>query len=261
MGSMKKIRNGGGAPLLDRCSKGFESIVKCRNYFRDYSGAGGESVVEKIIPALSIKVNKAFTLAEVLITLGIIGVVAAMTIPTLISNYKAKVYGTRLKEFYSIMSQAVMLSEIENGPKSTWKKHSLDENYDEDGNLDYSASYSYNYEFFVTYIAPFIKYTSETIRDNSIFYLTNGTKIYMWNGSCVDMIVDVNGDDSPNKRGYDSFDFQLCLNAKYNIGPGSSCDNYTREECIQKCKENTNYCTSLLKMDNWQFKDDYPYKI
>ena len=32
----------------------------------------------------------AFTLAEVLITLGIIGVVAAMTIPTLITSYKEK---------------------------------------------------------------------------------------------------------------------------------------------------------------------------
>ena len=37
-----------------------------------------------------------FTLAEVLITLGIIGVVAAMTIPTLIHNYKAKEMRTRL---------------------------------------------------------------------------------------------------------------------------------------------------------------------
>ena len=32
----------------------------------------------------------AFTLAEVLITLGIVGVVAAMTIPTLMHNYRAK---------------------------------------------------------------------------------------------------------------------------------------------------------------------------
>ena len=33
----------------------------------------------------------AFTLAEVLITLGIIGVVAALTLPALISNYKKQV--------------------------------------------------------------------------------------------------------------------------------------------------------------------------
>ncbi len=35
--------------------------------------------------------KKAFTLAEVLITLGIIGVVAALTLPSLITNYKVKV--------------------------------------------------------------------------------------------------------------------------------------------------------------------------
>lgn len=38
----------------------------------------------------------AFTLAEVLITLGIIGIVAAMTIPTLINNYQKKITVTRL---------------------------------------------------------------------------------------------------------------------------------------------------------------------
>ena len=42
--------------------------------------------------------NNGFTLAEVLITLGIIGVVVAMTIPTLISKYKHKEYETRFKK-------------------------------------------------------------------------------------------------------------------------------------------------------------------
>jgi len=37
------------------------------------------------------KIKPAFTLAEVLITLGVIGIVAAMTLPTLIANYKNKV--------------------------------------------------------------------------------------------------------------------------------------------------------------------------
>ena len=34
--------------------------------------------------------KKGFTLAEVLITLGIIGVVAALTLPSLITNYRKK---------------------------------------------------------------------------------------------------------------------------------------------------------------------------
>lgn len=48
-----------------------------------------------------------FTLAEVLITLGIIGVVAAITIPTLISSYKKNVYITQLKKTYSQLTQAL----------------------------------------------------------------------------------------------------------------------------------------------------------
>ena len=45
----------------------------------------------------------AFTLAEVLITLGIIGIVAAMTLPTLISDYSHKELETRFKKSYSIL--------------------------------------------------------------------------------------------------------------------------------------------------------------
>lgn len=54
-----------------------------------------------------IKVKLAFTLAEVLITLGIIGVVAAMTIPTLMSKYQEKVYKTQYKEIFSELNQVM----------------------------------------------------------------------------------------------------------------------------------------------------------
>ncbi len=50
----------------------------------------------------------AFTLAEVLITLGIIGVVAAMTIPTLIANYKQKTLDNQFKKTYSMISQVLL---------------------------------------------------------------------------------------------------------------------------------------------------------
>lgn len=51
--------------------------------------------------------NSAFTLAEVLITLGIIGIVAAVTMPTLITNHREKVTVTRLTQTYSLLSQAL----------------------------------------------------------------------------------------------------------------------------------------------------------
>ena len=62
----------------------------------------------------------AFTLAEVLITLGIIGVVAAMTMPSLVQNYKNKQTVAQLKKIYSVLSQATVMAESENGPISDW---------------------------------------------------------------------------------------------------------------------------------------------
>lgn len=46
-----------------------------------------------------------FTLAEILITLGIIGVVAAMTIPVLLTNYKANRLRTQFLKTYSVVQQ------------------------------------------------------------------------------------------------------------------------------------------------------------
>ena len=53
----------------------------------------------------------AFTLAEVLITLGIIGVVAAMTIPTLVSKTTANRYRAQYKKTVATLSQAARLSQ------------------------------------------------------------------------------------------------------------------------------------------------------
>ena len=50
----------------------------------------------------------AFTLAEVLVTLGIIGVVSAMTVPTLMQNYQRQSYVTQLHKTYNEVSQALL---------------------------------------------------------------------------------------------------------------------------------------------------------
>ncbi len=54
--------------------------------------------------------NNAFTLAEVLITLGIIGVVAAMTIPTLMTNINGAKYRNQFKKSLSTLNQAVRMN-------------------------------------------------------------------------------------------------------------------------------------------------------
>ena len=57
----------------------------------------------------------AFTLAEVLITLGIIGIVAAMTIPTLFQSYKKKMVETKLVKVSSLINQAINAETWEGG--------------------------------------------------------------------------------------------------------------------------------------------------
>lgn len=61
------------------------------------------------------KKYKAFTLAEVLITLGIIGVVAAMTIPTLMQNIQDRQFKEAAKAAYSKASQALEKLITDNG--------------------------------------------------------------------------------------------------------------------------------------------------
>lgn len=61
-----------------------------------------------------------FTLAEVLITLGIIGVVAAMTMPALISNHNKKEVETRLQRVDSILNSVVKLAENDYGEPQYW---------------------------------------------------------------------------------------------------------------------------------------------
>ena len=59
--------------------------------------------------------KKGFTLAEVLITLGIIGIVAAITIPNLVSNYKKSVTENKLKAQVALISSAIQMAESKHG--------------------------------------------------------------------------------------------------------------------------------------------------
>ena len=57
------------------------------------------------------QIKNAFTLAEVLITLGVIGIAAAMTLPALIGKWKEKELATRARKAYSIIEQAIQLAQ------------------------------------------------------------------------------------------------------------------------------------------------------
>ena len=62
---------------------------------------------EFISGSVSETLKCAFTLAEVLITLAIIGIVAALTIPTLVTNYQNHLNVVRLKKFYTTFQEAL----------------------------------------------------------------------------------------------------------------------------------------------------------
>ncbi|MBP3924716.1 type II secretion system protein, partial [bacterium] len=224
--------------------------------------------------------NVAFTLAEVLITLGIIGVVAAMTLPALVQHYRKVEYSARLKKFYSSMNQAILLSEVNNGSPSDWNKVYTIK--DDDGNYDTNANGEHTYNFFMKYLAPYIKYTKieqgkiETDEDgntkgsSTTVYFADGSTAWLFNGDCIDFNFDVNGKSKPNQSGRDIFVFPLCSNpgfASYHCGSSNRVfcsyhgETTTRTNILNACKANAGWCSGLLMHDGWEFKEDYPYKL
>lgn len=85
----------------------------------------------------------AFTLAEVLIVLSIIGIIADMTIPTLVANVQKETTVTMLKKAYSEISQAMKMAEAENGMMDGW---TIDD-----------TSLTTNQNFTDTYFYPYVK--------------------------------------------------------------------------------------------------------
>ena len=75
-----------------------------------------------------------FTLAEVLITLAVIGVVAAMTIPTMVANYQKQQYVTQLKKAYTELSQALQQMMVDEGVEKVSATDVLTQQDSEDEN-------------------------------------------------------------------------------------------------------------------------------
>ena len=101
-----------------------------------------------------IKKPAAFTLAEVLITLAIIGVVAALTIPTVITNYQKKMYVTQLKKSYNNLTNAFRTIMANDGvtklsDTTLWSKMPSD--YFSSGDILQPINADFKNEFFKTF--------------------------------------------------------------------------------------------------------------
>ena len=167
----------------------------------------------------------AFTLAEVLITLGIIGVVAAMTMPSLIQNYQEKATVTKLKKCYSLVSQAYVSILNDEGGSDTLQAGDDLEMMEKFGKyLKYQKTCGRNKGCFpnVTYKSVtgngYNKWEDDTT-DRSRAVLTDGTLIMfnksaMWGGNegnylYAQIYVDINGFKGPNQLGRDFFYFYI----------------------------------------------------
>ncbi len=107
----------------------------------------------------------AFTLAEVLITLGIIGVVAALTLPTLIQNYQKQVVITRLKYAYNVLSNVLKRAEADYGNITEWGLESS-------GDADYSTidAVKLRENFVRQYMLPYISDAKFTTNNPLSYY-------------------------------------------------------------------------------------------
>ncbi len=206
---------------------------------------------------------KGFTLAEVLITLGIIGVVAAMTLPSLIQKHQERVTVNKVKKFYSVMSQAQLMAIKDHGYLDEWDVS--------DGYTKESA------EKFMSYFKPYLKIakdcgtSSGCLQNGTIKFLNGNNHVnydssnryyklilndgtYMWlrsatgaycatssnniNDTCGALWIDINGKNPPNTVGRDIFHFYFTKNSlltgqtddcKLNAA-GWSCSKYILEQ-------------------------------
>ena len=200
----------------------------------------------------------AFTLAEVLITLVIIGVVAALTIPNVIYNSKKHEYSARLKKFYSTMKQ------VQQRAKADGKEW---------GDFLNSNNHNTGIEiidsFAKEYLLPYISY-AKTVKNSYQYYVyfSDGSYFELGKGqNCFQFYYDVNGNKKPNKKGSDIQAFEYCSSSYYGplkltFGPYHCTNNInTRNSALSECNTARECCCGLLWFDSWEFKDDYPYRL
>ena len=216
------------------------------------------------------KLLTGFTLAEVLITIGIIAIVAAMTLPSMVQKYQEKVIINRLKKVYSTLSQLHILVSENDGTPAEWGYV-----YREDGKLDRSGTIQ---NVFGKYLKK-LQICKESGCIDQQYKLLNGTEdgnstyrvgrspLILEDGTllranmddgdgpaysydctvrrgntkalqnvCFEIMVDVNAMQNPNTYGRDVFVFYW---TKYGIVPAGSADDQSHLK-FETCSPNNN---------------------
>ena len=210
----------------------------------------------------------AFTLAEVLVTLGIIGVVSAMTVPTLMQNHQRKVYVTQLHKIYNQLQQAALqytndrnaLNLTEAGINS------------EDAAANFVKTYFNVIQDCGTDQTPCFPSTGEykklsgatitTWYPKRHFVLADGTSLGTYyslsNGAIVEFWVDTNGTKGPNIVGRDFFVMYMYNNGGLDDSAASIPMSKEQREtsftnfCMSDSGSNYHGCFGKLLNDNWE---------
>ncbi len=218
--------------------------------------------------------RKGFTLAEVLITLGIIGIVAALTIPTLIGNYQKKEVPVRLQKMYNTLWGAISQAELENGQSEFWTFKDDTEAKD----------------FYDTQIKNKMKCVKTTSQD---CYLEDGSMIRLRDIRSYGLLeivfypfankkaLSYNYIKGEHKRYYFQYNVWLVPNPSINwkltkpktevTHMAAIANNLTREQLLngpgpgnapeEYCKGTGGAasCFQLIKRDGWTIAKDYPW--
>ena len=230
------------------------------------------------------KVKFAFTLAEVLITLGIIGVVAALTIPGLINHYKAQRLRTQFLESYSIVQQVFKQMEADDVsldpttyPTGQFYKTFMKylKGATDCNRKKFLPCYYFDSDDRDENFAPYKSLDGKTNVlgqnfDDGQIALNNGMLIMFENyasdvtggdSNRLWVSVDINGyNNKPNRWGYDLFTFQFLDGELRTMGStGTAFTNmnaYCNPEttnpangiaCASKAKTDTDYFKILVK--------------
>lgn len=227
--------------------------------------------------------KNAFTLAEVLITLGIIGIIAAITIPMLIKNYKRHETEVKLKKAYSMISQAFLSAQTKQGEVKDWAEwdnaeeiltnyiipeFTFTRNFKAEG--EYGKSVCFDKNFFFSGSSDNVKlqygWLDGTHIGNPFYAETASTRLP--DGSCLALnpqktnivshnkliAIDINGSEkAPNVAGYDLFFFIVDQNT---IKP--NCLERSETDIIKNCKKSKDIsgfcCSARIIKDGWKIK-------
>ena len=243
---------------------------------------GGATNLSSLIGITPFK-KAGFTLAEVLITLGIIGIVAAMTLPVVVGEYRKKQVEVKLKRFYSTFSNALIRSEADNEQMQFWE-WPQDTYKDEDGNIIQNGTIS-DYDWFMKYIRPYfnVKKVNESFHLYCVWYdsfaikFTDGSGvacgIYEGSGGSFPFLcmffpeaknIDNVRDDNTKSRnlisGKDYFIFEI----SNGISGKKGLQAIDSDECTGQ--KGTRYlpsrgCVKKIMENNWEIPDDYPVRF